>query len=78
MTGSIASHSQVPLLDHVRSPDALQPERLPLMFAKYSIRAKITAVVAFLLSAEASFVNGTDILVDGGVVAAVRSLPPRA
>src|ERR1700757_4495651 len=30
---------------------ALQTERSPLMFAKYSIRAKIIAVVAFLLVA---------------------------
>ena len=30
-------------------------------------------VVSFLLSAEASFLTGTDILIDGGVCAAVRS-----
>ncbi|MEV5839215.1 SDR family oxidoreductase [Nocardia sp. NPDC052112] len=33
----------------------------------------VAAAVAFLLSDEAAFVNGIDLLVDGGVVAAVRS-----
>lgn len=33
----------------------------------------IAAATAFLLSAEASFITGVDLLVDGGVVAALRS-----
>lgn len=35
--------------------------------------AEVAAVVAFLLSDEASFVNGIDVPVDGGVVAALRT-----
>ncbi len=35
--------------------------------------ADIAAVVAFLLGPESSFVTGTDVLVDGGVVAALRA-----
>ena len=34
---------------------------------------EVAAVVGFLLSAEASFLTGTDILIDGGVCAAVRT-----
>ncbi|WP_307874917.1 SDR family oxidoreductase [Frankia nepalensis] len=37
---------------------------------------EVASAVAFLLSDEASFINGIDILVDGGVVAALRSARP--
>jgi NAD(P)-dependent dehydrogenase (short-subunit alcohol dehydrogenase family) len=35
----------------------------------------IAAAVEFLVSPAASFITGTDILVDGGVIAAVRNPP---
>ena len=34
---------------------------------------EVAAAVAFLLSDEASFINGIDVPVDGGVVAALRT-----
>jgi NAD(P)-dependent dehydrogenase (short-subunit alcohol dehydrogenase family) len=41
---------------------------------------EVAAVVAFLLSGQASFVNGIDVLIDGGVCAALRAqvMPPEA
>jgi len=38
----------------------------------------IAAAVEFLVGPTASFITGTDLLVDGGVVAALRSVPPAA
>jgi NAD(P)-dependent dehydrogenase (short-subunit alcohol dehydrogenase family) len=34
---------------------------------------EIAAAAAFLLSDEASFITGTDLLIDGGVIAAIKS-----
>ncbi len=38
--------------------------------------ADIAAATAFLLGPDSTFVSGTDLLVDGGVVAALRAGPP--
>jgi NAD(P)-dependent dehydrogenase (short-subunit alcohol dehydrogenase family) len=46
-------------------------ERTPL--GREGRAEEVAAVATFLLSDEASFVNGADILVDGGVCAALRS-----
>lgn len=42
--------------------------------------AEIAAAVAFLLGVDSNFVTGTDLLVDGGVCAALASggIPPPA
>ena len=42
-------------------------------FARPGRPEEIAQVIAFLCSPAASFITGTDILVDGGVVAATRS-----
>ncbi|MCX4704655.1 SDR family oxidoreductase [Streptomyces sp. NBC_01373] len=36
----------------------------------------IAAAASFLLGPQAGFITGTDLLVDGGVVAALRTLTP--
>jgi NAD(P)-dependent dehydrogenase (short-subunit alcohol dehydrogenase family) len=45
--------------------------RTPL--GRTGLAAEVAAVTAFLLSDEASFVNGIDVLVDGGVYAALQN-----
>ncbi len=49
-------------------------EHTPL--SRYGRPEELGAVVAFLLSDEASFLTGIDVLVDGGVVAAIAAGPP--
>lgn len=48
-------------------------ERTPL--SRQGTADEVAAVVSFLLSDEASFVTGIDVLVDGGVCAAVKDSP---
>jgi NAD(P)-dependent dehydrogenase (short-subunit alcohol dehydrogenase family) len=52
---------------------AVMVERTPL--GRVGDAAEVAAVVAFLLSDEASFVSGIDVLIDGGVCAALRNPP---
>ena len=56
-----------------RATNDLLVEHTPL--GREGTPDEVAAVVAFLLSDEASFVNGIDIAVDGGVVAALRMGP---
>lgn len=53
----------------------LRSERVPL--GRLGQGADVAAVVLFLLSEEAGYVNGTEILVDGGVTMSVISTLPR-
>jgi NAD(P)-dependent dehydrogenase (short-subunit alcohol dehydrogenase family) len=54
-----------------RSTNDLLVERTPIR--REGLPAEVAACVAFLLSDEASFINGIDLPVDGGVVAALGS-----
>jgi NAD(P)-dependent dehydrogenase (short-subunit alcohol dehydrogenase family) len=53
---------------------AFMLEHTPL--GRFGRAEEIAAVVAFVLSDEASFVSGADLVVDGAVLPELRSLPP--
>jgi NAD(P)-dependent dehydrogenase (short-subunit alcohol dehydrogenase family) len=63
-----------------RLEDANEPSMADMVTASALAREgaadEVAAVAAFLVSEEASFVTGTDVLVDGGVVASQRSPDP--
>jgi NAD(P)-dependent dehydrogenase (short-subunit alcohol dehydrogenase family) len=54
---------------------ARRAERVPL--GRLGTAADVAGAVLFLLSAEAAYVNGTELLVDGGVTSSVISTLPR-
>jgi NAD(P)-dependent dehydrogenase (short-subunit alcohol dehydrogenase family) len=53
----------------------LRSDRVPM--GRLGTGADVASVVLFLLSVESSYVNGTELLVDGGVTASVISTLPR-
>jgi NAD(P)-dependent dehydrogenase (short-subunit alcohol dehydrogenase family) len=62
-----------------RAEDAATPEMAEMVrtsaLAREGTAAELATVAAFLVSDQASFLTGTDVLVDGGVVAHTRSTP---
>lgn len=52
---------------------AMLVARSPL--AREGLASEVASVVSFLLSDQAAFVTGTDVLVDGGVVACLKTAP---